>query len=1490
MPGAAKTLTLELTGRNAGLSRVLTDSEAKVKAFSRSVDNSNKHMSLSKAAVAGVVGGVTALAAGLTYAISKAVAFDKAMRNVNSLTGANTQQFAAMEKQVISMSTKLPQSATTLAEGLYDIASSGFQGADGIKVLDAAARSASAGLTTTATSARAITGVLNAYGLKAKDAADVSDVLFSTVNLGVISFDELANNLGDVVGSAAAAGVSIDQVGSAIATMTLSGIKGAQATTSLSSLITKLVQPSAALSKLYKQLGYESGESALKQDGLRGVMEKIRVATGGNITAMLQLLPDIEAARGALALMANDGANYAKVADQITDKSKRMGATQKVLDEQMKSVSAQWQLFQNRLDAAAISIGVKLLPGVLKGMEVLQDWGAAIGAFAVQLKDKLQGGLDDVKDSLGNVLPFLEKLGGALLSAGKAIGGEAIDGAVKTFDLLASTLQHVTQFASENEQIMLALGLAYAVHATGGVASLYGVLGKAADGLQKFSGAGAAAYDFIAGLFTPRVEGAADSVSLLGDKAKAAGGKLKAFALLAAPAAAIGGTLAVAITAWQSYSEGAREAAELTKTAEKAMNDFDLRGMLSSLQQASQYITETNQKILAFGDKDHKIDFSTLFDVRDNYKLLAARNNLDDVQKSAYNTQLALSNLGHNTLEVFKILGQPMPDAAKWMNDLEGANGVVAQNVALDQMQKLLDTLGPKLKAAGVDMTQAWDTQALTNAYSALWGVKDGSDQAAAAQKNVVEAMKGSAASLGDAASAADKLKTALDGLMGASLGVDQAQIQWLNGLAQLRTELGKNGATLSLNNQKGRDNRAAIIGQVESLQDLLVATANTGASQEVLAGKLQTGRKSLIDVGVAAGIPKRAMEALLTQYKLTPELVKTLIEQSGAESTKDKLKGVEEAAKNVGKQKPKPKVSVDDHATGVIRGVEGGLNAIDGRNARATVTVTTTTVSRFITERSTRGQTTAITGGHAANPNANGGIWRVPSYADGKTPNQAIIQQAVPGGLFQWAEPETGGEAFIPMGLNKRARSEKILGQVADMFGLMLVQKFANGGFRYPAFKYPPFRYDPKAGARSQQSRQYLADKAAKYREYENARYAAYEEFLDRQRLAATASGRYGAGAFQAGGTASDTFSSLQSSREARAQAAAELKARTSRSPSDTAEDYYRKPVISLKEYMAALKQTETYQRQWNRTLRDLSTTVGADVVEALKGMGEQGEDAIRKMATGSVADMKKMAAQIRAMNFSKFFTDTASDVKGHAEFQANLAALVKMGRADLASRFQEMGYDQAAGLAAQAVKSPGSTLTQLNNLLAQQAAYNDPKMTDALKLASLIQGSGGKLGVIGLSNSSGMSLGDVLGLLQGFDATVFSKIPATAMKQIRADQALMQAGKQPSGLAMGAIVPGSATGYYWAEKTSGGESLIPHGMDRRRRALQLWRETGRIIGAGGGGGGTTITIAPGAVSVAIPINNPGATAAEVETVARRAVGEGMNQLVRVLNQGRRS
>jgi hypothetical protein len=70
--------------------------------------------------------------------------------------------------------------------------------------------------------------------------------------------------------------------------------------------------------------------------------------------------------------------------------------------------------------------------------------------------------------------------------------------------------------------------------------------------------------------------------------------------------------------------------------------------------------------------------------------------------------------------------------------------------------------------------------------------------------------------------------------------------------------------------------------------------------------------------------------------------------------------------------------------------------------------------------------------------------------FANGGIENH-VAQIARPSSTLRvWAEPETGGEAYIPLAASKRARSVQILDEVADRFGYSLtknMQAFSNGG-----------------------------------------------------------------------------------------------------------------------------------------------------------------------------------------------------------------------------------------------------------------------------------------------------------------------------------------------------------------------------------------------------------------------------------------------------------
>ena len=95
------------------------------------------------------------MAAAFALSIKAAADFEVQMRNVASISEPTQRNFDKISEAVVDMSRQMPQSASVLAKGLYDITSSGFDGAAAMEVLRVSGIAASAGLTDTATSARA---------------------------------------------------------------------------------------------------------------------------------------------------------------------------------------------------------------------------------------------------------------------------------------------------------------------------------------------------------------------------------------------------------------------------------------------------------------------------------------------------------------------------------------------------------------------------------------------------------------------------------------------------------------------------------------------------------------------------------------------------------------------------------------------------------------------------------------------------------------------------------------------------------------------------------------------------------------------------------------------------------------------------------------------------------------------------------------------------------------------------------------------------------------------------------------------------------------------------------------------------------------------------------------------------------------------------------------------------------------------------------------
>uniref|UniRef100_UPI0010414EC2 phage tail tape measure protein n=1 Tax=Candidatus Protofrankia californiensis TaxID=1839754 RepID=UPI0010414EC2 len=460
-----RVISVVITGNTAGLTGALTRAAGQVDVFGNRVRGANAETSrLGSLAKGGAAVGVAALGIALVAAASSAVEFQARMYNVASLDEHVRQNFQATSQAVLDMSKHLPQSANTLAEGLYNIASSGFYGRDAMHVLETSAIAASAGLTDTNTASKAIVASLNAYGLEAGDATRVSDALFSTVNYGVLSFEALTGAIAHSVGNAAQAGVSIEELGTAIATMTRSGLSASEAGVSVNNMMAKLLKPSKALTETFIRLGINL-QRDLKDPaiGLHGVMLRLQDAADGNVRVWQSWFPEIRALRGALALMANEAGTYDEIFGHMGTQTRAAGAAMAVFAVQSQSTKHQLIELKNQFVATGIELGLRLLPYIER---------AAHGLSAL-----LDGAKGTAREVGGYLRPTVVDLGGAMRNTAD-IAGDLWDafgpfiglaaklglGAVVTgLHGVASAAQATTGFLSDHERLVYAIAAAWVV-------------------------------------------------------------------------------------------------------------------------------------------------------------------------------------------------------------------------------------------------------------------------------------------------------------------------------------------------------------------------------------------------------------------------------------------------------------------------------------------------------------------------------------------------------------------------------------------------------------------------------------------------------------------------------------------------------------------------------------------------------------------------------------------------------------------------------------------------------------------------------------------------------------------------------------------------------------------------------------------------------------------------------------------------------------------
>jgi TP901 family phage tail tape measure protein len=305
--------------------------------------------------------------------VTAASDFEKGMANVATLVDTTKVNMEELGEGVSDMSVAVTKSTDDLSAGLFQVISAGVDSADALDVLEVAARAASAGVTDTASSVKAITGILNAYGLEANEATKISDLLFQTNKFGVTTFGELANSVGTVIPTAAALGIKLEDLFAAIATLTKANIDTATATTSLRAVFVSILKPADQAKKVAKELGLEWNATALTSKGLVQFINDMKEATKGNTEQMAALIPESRALTAVLALAGEQAGTFNEIQREMQS---AVGVTTEAFEKQEKTLDSQIKKVGLTIEEIKRKIGRDFLPAInsfLKGILKVYD-------------------------------------------------------------------------------------------------------------------------------------------------------------------------------------------------------------------------------------------------------------------------------------------------------------------------------------------------------------------------------------------------------------------------------------------------------------------------------------------------------------------------------------------------------------------------------------------------------------------------------------------------------------------------------------------------------------------------------------------------------------------------------------------------------------------------------------------------------------------------------------------------------------------------------------------------------------------------------------------------------------------------------------------------------------------------------------------------------------------------------------------------------------
>lgn len=305
--------------------------------------------------------------------------FEKAMSGVQAITGATGDEFEKLRETAINLGATTAFSSGEVAEAMTEMAKAGWsttQIIDGMAgVLEATAASGESLGTVATIVADAITG----FGLSAKDSARVADLMTQAANSGTIGVSDLGESYKYVAPLAQSMGLSIEDVTTALSAMSMAGIKGSQAGTSLRTVLANMAKPSSTVASAMDELNLSITNSDGSFKSLDEIITTMRTSFSGltddQKAYYATALAGKEGMSGLISLLNLTQEEYDALTASMNNCSGVAGETAAVMQDNLQSKVEQ---LGGALESLAIKLSEYVIP-FLTGL--VEKITAAVDAF-----------------------------------------------------------------------------------------------------------------------------------------------------------------------------------------------------------------------------------------------------------------------------------------------------------------------------------------------------------------------------------------------------------------------------------------------------------------------------------------------------------------------------------------------------------------------------------------------------------------------------------------------------------------------------------------------------------------------------------------------------------------------------------------------------------------------------------------------------------------------------------------------------------------------------------------------------------------------------------------------------------------------------------------------------------------------------------------------------------------------------------------------------